>query len=82
MVIALRAPGLSISTTVIATTTPPPTPTTAASAATIIVCVPFAEDNHGLFDDLIYLIISSRKFTERRTFCDYFLFPAKRTKIF
>ena len=51
--IALRAPGLSISASVIAATS---TPTIA-----IAVCVLFAEDNHGLFDNLNHLIIYSEK---------------------
>ena len=54
--LAFRAPGLSISATVAATT-----PSTATT-----VCVPFAEENHGLFDALNHLILYSEKSQDGR----------------
>ena len=45
--IALRAPGLSFSTSVIAST---------VISSTTAMCEPCAEDNHGLFDSLHHLI--------------------------
>ena len=64
--IALRAPGLSISAAVVAAT---------SSFTTSSVCVPFAGDNHRLFDALNHLMISL--FPLFSTLSYSYLLPAK-----